>query len=146
MLCATHELFLLTAPTLRRQIFFHLYEICNRSSLETRQAMISPSLAFFLLPVLHFKLIQTDFPPSSVSNSSFASLPQRFHLCYLHPTIHPSLHLQPSAFYSMQLSRLKRSFPICQPTFQNFCLSFPLEHLKTRTSQNVLIKKKKKRN
>lgn len=132
------------AATPRCHIFFHLYKIRNHSSLEMRQTTISPSLAFFLLLVIHFKLIQTDFPPSSVSHSSFASFPQRFHPCYLHffvlSTIHPSLppsfHLQPSAFSSMQLTPLERASPICQPTFsfQNFCLNFPIKYLKTGTS------------
>lgn len=93
--------------------------------------------AFFLLPVLHFKLIQTDFPPSSVS--SFTILPQRFQPCYLHffvlPVIHPSLLLQPSAFSSAELSLLQRSSPIHQPNFpfQNF-LGIPIKYFKIRTS------------
>lgn len=116
-----------SAATPRHQIFFHLYETHNHSSLETRQAMISPSLAIFLLLVLHFKLIQTDFPPSSPSYSSFTSLTQRFDFCYLHfappSTHHFTCSLLP--FFQCRCHSLKDPLLYASLLFKTYAV-FPL--------------------
>lgn len=101
-----------------------------------RQTTISPSLAFFLLPVFHFKLIQIDFPPTSGSYLSFAILPSKvLFLCYLHFLILHPIHSLNNLIYSL-LPFLQCNcyclkdllFASLVLLFRNFFFFFPIKY------------------